>query len=173
MIEPYSPYKQLRDLFDFAVAQGADHTRYLSGQYLADLVTWYHLVWTGETVRRAHEPVVRLMSQGEGFSYAQRMEVFQLIATVLREILGRYRALAESGRVELSSTPHTHPIGPLLLDFACAREAMPEAPLPEAQCYPAAARAWAGTSAREEVTAALRRAGGAGGGGAVSCPSRA
>jgi alpha-amylase/alpha-mannosidase (GH57 family) len=37
--------------------------------------------------------------------------------------------------VELSSTPHYHPIGPLLLDFACAREAMPDAPLPAAACY--------------------------------------
>ena len=136
MIEPFAPFKRLRDLFEFTQAHGGEAQRYLSGQYFADLVTWYHLVWTGETVRRGHEPVVRLMSQGEGFSYAQRMELFQLIGTVLREVVGRYRALAESGRVELSSTPYYHPIGPLLLDFACAREATPEAPLPEAQCYP-------------------------------------
>jgi alpha-amylase/alpha-mannosidase (GH57 family) len=136
MIEPFAPFKRLRDLFEFTQAHGGEAGRYLSGQYFADLVTWYHLVWTGETVRRTHEPVVRLMSQGEGFSYAQRMELFQLIATVLREIVARYRKLAESGRVELSSTPHYHPIGPLLLDFACAREALPDAPLPEAQCYP-------------------------------------
>jgi alpha-amylase/alpha-mannosidase (GH57 family) len=136
MIEPFAPFKRLRDLYEFTQAHGGDAARYLSGQYFADLVTWYHLVWTGETVRRSHEPVVRLMSQGEGFSSAQRMELFQLIGAVLREALARYRALAESGRVEISSTPHYHPIGPLLLDFACAREAMPEAPLPEAQCYP-------------------------------------
>ena len=136
MIEPYAPYKQLRDLFDFAVAQGADHTRYLSGQYLADLVTWYHLSWTGETVRREHEPVVRLMARGEGFTHAERMQLFTVIGTVIRDTVARYRRLAESGRVELSTTPYFHPIGPLLLEFASAREAMPEAPLPHAECYP-------------------------------------
>jgi alpha-amylase/alpha-mannosidase (GH57 family) len=136
MIEPFAPFKRLRDLYEFTEAHGGEATKYLSGQYFADLITWYHLAWTGETVRRSHEPVVRLMSQGEGYTYTQRMELFQLIGTVLRDIVERYRRLAESGRVELSSTPHYHPIGPLLLDFACAREAMPDAPLPEAPCYP-------------------------------------
>jgi alpha-amylase/alpha-mannosidase (GH57 family) len=135
MIEPFPPFKRLRDLYEFAQAHGGEAARYLSGQYFADLVTWYHLAWTGETVRRAHEPVVRLMSHGEGYTHAQRMELFQLIGNVLRDIVERYRRLAEAGRVELSSTPHYHPIGPLLLDFACAREAMPDAPLPEAPCY--------------------------------------
>jgi alpha-amylase/alpha-mannosidase (GH57 family) len=136
MIEPFAPFKRLRDLYQFARAQGGDPSRYLSGQYFADLVTWYHLVWTGETVRRAHEPVVRLMSRGEGFTHAERMELFQLIGAVLRGVVDRYRKLAQSGQVELASTPYCHPIGPLLLDFACAREAMPEVPLPAAQVYP-------------------------------------
>jgi len=136
MIEPYAPYKQLRDLYNFAVAQGADHTRYLSGQYLADLVTWYHLCWTGESVRREHEPVVRLMARGEGFTHAERMELFQLVGAVVRDIVARYRRLAESGRTELSTTPYFHPIGPLLLEFASAREQMPEAPFPRAESYP-------------------------------------
>ena len=136
MIEPFAPFKRLRDLYQYARAQGGDPSRYLSGQYFADLVTWYHLVWTGETVRRAHEPVVRLMSRAEAFTHAERMELFQLIGVTLRGVVDRYRRLAQSGQVELSSTPHYHPIGPLLLDFACARETMPEAPLPAAPAYP-------------------------------------
>ena len=38
----------------------------------------------------------------------------------------RYRALAERGQCELSVTPYAHPIIPLLLDFHCARDAVPE-----------------------------------------------
>jgi alpha-amylase/alpha-mannosidase (GH57 family) len=136
MIEPYPAYKRLRDLYRFVREQEVDASRYLSGQYYADLLTWYHLSWTGETVRRAHEPIVRLMSQGEGYTHAERQEVFQAVGSVTKAVVGRYRKLAASGQVELSSTPHYHPIGPLLLDFACAREAMPDAPLPEAECYP-------------------------------------
>jgi hypothetical protein len=35
-----------------AHGQEAKRLRYLSGAYFSDLVTWYHLAWTGETERR-------------------------------------------------------------------------------------------------------------------------
>jgi len=136
MIEPFAPYRRLYELYQFALAHGAAPARYLSGQYFADLVTWYHLSWTGETVRRAHEPIVRLMTQGEAFTHAQRQELLALIGAQLRGVIDRYRRLAESGQVELSTTPYYHPIGPLLLDFGAAREALPDAPLPTAAAYP-------------------------------------
>jgi alpha-amylase/alpha-mannosidase (GH57 family) len=40
---------------------------YLSGAYFSDLVTWYHLAWTGETERRRNPLLAKLMSQGEGY----------------------------------------------------------------------------------------------------------
>jgi alpha-amylase/alpha-mannosidase (GH57 family) len=136
MIEPYTPYKRLRDIYQYVESSGGDPARYLSGQFLGDLLTWYHLSWTGETVRRNEEVVVQLMTQGEGYSHADRMRLFELLGNLVSKVIPRYRKLAESGRVELSTTPHYHPIGPLLLDFACAREAMPDAPLPAASHYP-------------------------------------
>jgi alpha-amylase/alpha-mannosidase (GH57 family) len=135
MIEPYTPYKRLRDLYQHTVSIEADPTRYLSGQYLADLLTWYHLSWTGETIRRKEEAVVRLMTRGDNFCHADRMAMFEVISAQVQDIIPRYRRLAATGRVELSTTPHYHPIGPLLLDFSCAREALPEAPLPAADHY--------------------------------------
>ena len=135
MIEPFTPYKRLRDLFQYLLSIEGDPARYLSGQYLADLLTWYHLSWTGETVRRKEETVVRLMTRGENFSHADRMALFELIGALVTGIIPRYRQLAQSPRVELSTTPHYHPIGPLLLDFASAREATPEASLPAADHY--------------------------------------
>ena len=135
MVEPFTHYKRLRDLYVFVQAHGGDPALYLSGQYFADLVTWYHLAWTGETLRRKEETIVRLLAKGEGFTHAERTQLFDLLGAVIRDIVPRYRRLAQSGRVELSTTPQFHPIGPLLLDFACAREAMPEAPLPEAHHY--------------------------------------
>jgi len=53
--------------------------------------------------------------------------------------LPRYRALAEAGQIELSVTPYTHPIMPLLLDINCACEAMPDAPMPAVDTYPGGA----------------------------------
>ena len=136
MIDPYPPYKRLRDLYRALLDLDAQPARYLSGQYLADLITWYHLSWTGETVRRSHPWIAQLMARGENFSHTDRMQVFNLIGTVIADIVPRYRKLAQSGRIELSTTPHYHPLSPLLLDFAAARETLPDAPLPNADHYP-------------------------------------
>src|SRR5581483_5223528 len=136
MIEPFAPFKRLHEINRFVAGQIADHVQYLSGQYLADLVTWYHLVWTGETIRRDEELVVQLMTQGQSFSHAQRLALFDLVGRVVSGTVERYRRLAQSGQIELSTTPYYHPIGPLLLEFDSAREAMPDAPFPRTGNYP-------------------------------------
>jgi hypothetical protein len=45
-------------------------------------------------------------------------------------VLPLHRRLAESGQVELTTTPYFHPILPLLFDKKLAREAMPDVKLP-------------------------------------------
>jgi alpha-amylase/alpha-mannosidase (GH57 family) len=54
-------------------------------------------------------------------------------------LIPRYRALAERGQIELSMTPYCHPIVPLLNDFANMRDALPDAPAPQAADYPGGA----------------------------------
>ena len=54
----------------------------------------------------------------------------------MRGVVGRYARLASAGQIELSTTPHYHPLAPLLLDFRSAREAEPKAQLPAASDYP-------------------------------------
>ena len=137
MIAPYPAYKRLSELFNRLQADGETALSYLSGQYMADLLTWYHLAWCGESVRREHTLVVRLMSKAEGFSLEDRKQLLSLIGDLISGIIPRYRKLAESGQIEISSTPHYHPLAPLLIDFGCAKEAMPDAPLPQAIRYPA------------------------------------
>jgi alpha-amylase/alpha-mannosidase (GH57 family) len=136
MIEPYPAYKRLYDLFKLHEGQGPEHLHYLSSQYLADLLVWYHLAWTGESVRREHELVVSMMSKGCLFTYKERLKLFSLIGELIGGIIPRYRKLAEDGQIELSSTPYYHPIAPLLLDFSSARESLPEVELPASPRYP-------------------------------------
>lgn len=135
MIEPYPAYRRLHEMFKQIEAQGGNHFEYLSAHYLGDLLTWYHLSWTGETVRRNTELVPRLMSQGSMFSHTDRRLLFELIGELIAGLIPRYRKLSETGRVEVSTTPYYHPIAPLLIDLKSAREAWPEAALPEAPCY--------------------------------------
>ena len=136
MLRPYRAYQHLYDLQKMVEGHGRENVTYLSGQYLADLLVWYHLVWMGESIRRSSELVARLMTKGSQFTYAERKALFALIGKVIAGIVPRYRKLAESGQVEISSTPYNHPIVPLLLDFAAARESEPNASLPETSHYP-------------------------------------
>lgn len=136
MVAPYPAYKRLFDLFKSLETNGDVALSYLSGQYLADLLTWYHLAWFGETVRREHDVLIQMMSKDENFTFADRKLLFDLIGEVLAGIIPRYRRLAERGQIEISATPHYHPLAPLLLDFNSARECEPGSSLPQAAIYP-------------------------------------
>ena len=136
MMQPYPAYKRLYDMHETLRGHGEAELAYLSAQYLADLLVWYHLAWTGESVRRTNETVVRLMTQGGGFSHADRMQLLNLIGELIQGLIPRYRKLAESGQIELSTTPHYHPLAPLLIDFSSARDSIPDANLPAEPAYP-------------------------------------
>ena len=135
MLAPFPHYKRLHDLYEKLAPEGDAALAYLSGEYFADLLTWYHLAWTGETERRRRPLVAELMSKGEGYQLEERQSLLQLIGDILRGLVPRYRALQERGQIELSATPDTHPLAPLLLDFQSARESQPDAPLPLASTY--------------------------------------
>jgi alpha-amylase/alpha-mannosidase (GH57 family) len=142
MIEPFPVYRRLKQIFSLVEEQGEGALSYLSGQYLADLLTWYHLAWTGETVRRNNALVPQLLAKGERFSLADRRALLHLIRDTICGLIPRYRKLAESGRVELSSTPHFHPLAPLLIDFGTARYALPNASCPSRRATRAGAAEW-------------------------------
>jgi len=140
MMKPFAAYTRLHALFTTLEGHEAEpRLPWLSDQYYYDLVTWYHLVWTGETVRRAHPLIPELMTRGAGFGHADRLAVVRLYGEVIRDIVPRYARLAAGGRIEISTTPHDHPLGPLLIDFAAARDARPDSPLPESPAYPGGA----------------------------------
>jgi alpha-amylase/alpha-mannosidase (GH57 family) len=136
MLGPFPRYKRLHDLYLSLVPEGEAALNYLSGAYFSDLVTWYHLAWTGESERRSNPLIPLLMSKGEGYDANDRAQLITAYGKLISSIIPRYRALAARGQIELSSTPETHPLSPLLLDFQSARESLPEAPLPNAAGYP-------------------------------------
>ncbi len=136
MLQPYPAYNRLFELYNTFNRHSESELTYFSGQYFADLLVWYHLAWMGESVRRNNEFVMRLMAQCERFSYADRLQLFKLIGELIEQLIPRYRKLAESGQIELSTTPHYHPLAPLLIDFSSARDSQPDVALPSYQCYP-------------------------------------
>jgi alpha-amylase/alpha-mannosidase (GH57 family) len=137
MIERFGPYLELATIAETLGTR--ERIGYASNQFIQDLAVWYHLAWLGETVRRAHPLVARLIERGRDFSAAQRRDLLALIGELVAQVVPRYRRLAERGQCELSVTPYAHPILPLLLDFGSARDAVPDMTLPEHPAYPGGA----------------------------------
>jgi alpha-amylase/alpha-mannosidase (GH57 family) len=131
MQQRFPPYEKLcRD-----AEQALEAGRLPEDQDTVDLVVWYCLSWMGEFIRRDSPLIGRLMEQSFNFSRPDRRSLLQQTGKVIAGILPRYRKLAETGKAELSVTPWSHPILPLMVDFSSARESQPGLDLPEGS-YP-------------------------------------
>ncbi|ROR32814.1 glycoside hydrolase family 57 protein [Inmirania thermothiophila] len=135
MIARFPAYARMVRIAREALAARAG-VAWLGDAFVEDLVVWYHLAWMGEAVRRADPRLRDLMAREGGFGAAERRLLLERVGEQLAGIPGRYRRLWEAGRVELAASPWGHPMLPLLLDFAAAREAWPEAALPASKGYP-------------------------------------
>ena len=135
IIDRFPAYRRLADLAR-RIDEDPAELDYYSEQFLIDLLTWYHLAWLGETVRREDGRVRQLMTKSCAYSLDDRWLLLEIIGQIMGSVTERYRRLAESGAIELSVTPYAHPMLPLLLDFEVAREAVPDMSLPEAPSYP-------------------------------------
>jgi alpha-amylase/alpha-mannosidase (GH57 family) len=136
MLAPFAYYQHLYNIYLTLESESRKPLNYLSPQYKADLLVWYHLAWMGESVRRSSKLVQQLMKKGSQFTLRDRLSLFKLIGELISDLIPRYKKLQDDGRIELSSTPHYHPILPLLIDFKSSYDAMPSAPLPHNSHYP-------------------------------------
>jgi len=136
MLSPFPHYQRLLQMYQLVEPMMTnDQFHYLSGQYKADLLVWYHLAWCGESLRRTNPVVQTLMAKGVLFTHEERLQLYDVIAETIAGLIPRYKALMQSGQIEISTTPYYHPILPLLLDFQSTLDAMPDAPLPENKAY--------------------------------------
>jgi alpha-amylase/alpha-mannosidase (GH57 family) len=111
-----------------------------------DLQTLYNLQWTGFSAARRFPAIKDLKAKARDFTEEDKLEVLDIHDRILRLVLGEYRAAAERGQIELTTTPYFHPIMPLVYDTNIARRCQPQSPLPSA------------FSAPEDVQAHLRLA---------------
>ena len=135
LIQRFDVFNTLAEMAEIAI-ENPDKLAYFSEQYFVDILVWYHLAWMAETVRKSDTRVKSLMKQARHFTIHDRRLLIELIYELIDGVIGRYRRLAEAGRIELSMTPYAHPIIPLLIDIQCAEQAMPDAELPLSPTYP-------------------------------------
>ncbi|MDH5301097.1 MAG: glycoside hydrolase family 57 protein [Gammaproteobacteria bacterium] len=135
LIKRFAPFDQLATFARWLQKNPAS-LAYVEEQFFVDLLVWYHLAWMAETVRRQDSFIQMLQKKAQGFTREDCKQLLTLMGELIRQVIPRYRRLAERGQVELACSPYMHPIVPLLLEFNSAREAMPQAPLPEFPHYP-------------------------------------
>lgn len=143
MVRPYPRYHEL------LVKRGGDVSpqtldrlaRQYSTQELLDLQVWHNLAWFGFGCVARHPRLQELRSKDRGFTEEEKQEILTLQRRTIGEIIPYYRRLAESGQIELTTTPFYHPILPLVIDTDFAKRSRPEAALPQRYQAPADAEA--------------------------------
>ena len=97
---------------------------------LRDLQVWHKLAWMDPDRLRRDARLVTLVEKGRGFSEADKAVLRSVELEILRQVIPAYRAAAERGHVELSTSPFYHPILPLLCDSDVHLRAHPDAARP-------------------------------------------
>ena len=118
MVRPFPRYHEL------LVKRGTDGHRQdwdrvakeFTVQDWRDLQVWHNLAWFGYGAVARYPRLATLRQKDRGFTEEQKREVLAIQRQVVGDIIPMYRSLAESGRIELTTTPFYHPILPLVID---------------------------------------------------------
>lgn len=123
MVAPHPRYDEL-------VAQ-VRRGRPLTAQALRDLTVWFSLVWIDPRWRASDPALAALLAKGQGFTEDDKAAVLAAQQALIARVIPAYRDAQARGQIELTTSPYAHPILPLLMDTAVAREATPGLPLPK------------------------------------------
>jgi alpha-amylase/alpha-mannosidase (GH57 family) len=122
MIEPYPRYAELLQKRD---ARGG----FADGDFL-DLQVWHKLAWVDPFYLDSDVRVRRLIEKQRNFDESDKLVLREVELEILRRVIPEYRAAAERGQVELSTSPFYHPILPLLCDTDIYLRTHPAAAVP-------------------------------------------
>jgi alpha-amylase/alpha-mannosidase (GH57 family) len=95
-----------------------------------DLQVLSQLAWMDEEWFTKDDVVSALANKGKDFSERDKIALQAKQMELLNLVLPIYRQAAQSGQIEISTTPFYHPILPLVCDSDIARVANPGTPLP-------------------------------------------
>lgn len=117
------------ELYGRVVDEGIeDAVEHFGPREWRDLQLLSQLAWMDEEYLAHDEVVAALSHKGASFSEEDKTALRSKQMELLARVLPEYRAAADRGQVELSTTPFYHPILPLLCDTEIARVANPHSP---------------------------------------------
>ncbi|MEW5858528.1 MAG: glycoside hydrolase, partial [Cyanobacteriota bacterium] len=99
-------------------------------QDYSDLLAWHNLAWI-DPLFWDDPDIEGWLKQGRNFTLSDRQRIFSKQREILSRIIPQHRQMQEAGQLEVSTTPYTHPILPLLNDTNSGRVAVPNMTLPQ------------------------------------------
>ena len=130
MIRPLPRYYELYQRRAPGKNSAQEALRRFAERDLRDLQVLFNLAWIHPLIFERDSELRDLLEKGRNYTETEKNRVLDKHLEILAEVIPLHRRLAESGQVELTTTPFYHPILPLLLDKKLAREAMPDVKLP-------------------------------------------
>ncbi|NEP58855.1 MAG: glycoside hydrolase [Symploca sp. SIO2G7] len=128
LIDPHPRYRDL-----YGMRQDKGRTWCLENwtlQDYGDLLAWHNLAWI-DPLFWDDPDIQKWLQQGQNFSLEDRQHIFSKQKEILSRIIPQHRKMQDAGQLEVTTTPYTHPILPLLADTNAGRVAIPEMTLPE------------------------------------------
>jgi alpha-amylase/alpha-mannosidase (GH57 family) len=130
MVRPFPRYHELHQRRAAGRNTAPEALRRFQERDLRDLQVWFNLTWVHPLAFEKDAELRELRDKGRNFTENDKNRLLDKHIDILRQIIPLHKKLAESGQVELTTTPFYHPILPLLFDKKLAREAIPDAKLP-------------------------------------------
>lgn len=130
MIRPFPRYHELYLKRGIGMDNAKKALRRFSERDIRDLQIWNNLTWFHPIAFELDSDLQEFQLKGESWTEDEKQWLLEKQLEVLKQIIPLHRELAQSGQVELTTTPFYHPILPLLFNKRSARQAMPGCPLP-------------------------------------------
>ncbi|MGG6293082.1 glycoside hydrolase [Leptolyngbya sp. AN02str] len=125
------PHPRYSELFHQRQDKGWDWCiDHWSPQDFSDLLAWHNLAWF-DPLFWDDSDIAGWLKQDRNFSLSDRQRIYSKQREIMSRIVPQHRKMQESGQLEVTTTPYTHPILPLLADTDAGRVAVPNMALPQ------------------------------------------
>jgi alpha-amylase/alpha-mannosidase (GH57 family) len=128
LVEPHPRYAQL-----YHQRQEEGYTWCLNNwtlQDYSDLLAWHNLAWI-DPIFWDDPEIEAWLKQGKDFTLSDRQRIYSKQREIIRRIIPQHKQMQDAGQLEVTTTPYTHPILPLLADTNAGRVAVSDMSLPQ------------------------------------------
>ncbi|NEO48831.1 MAG: glycoside hydrolase [Moorea sp. SIO4A3] len=125
------PHPRYRELYESRQDKGKEWclNNWTLEDY-SDLLAWHNLAWI-DPLFWDDPDIARWLEQGRNFTLSDRQRIYSKQREILSRIIPQHRKMQDAGQLEITTSPYTHPILPLLVDTNSGHVAVPEMSLPQ------------------------------------------